>query len=118
MSDETEVDPTRAAELLREGAADALDVREDYEWEAGRIEGARHVPLAQLTAAIGDLDPQRPLVVYCRVGSRSQMAAEALRASGWEAYNLAGGLAAWAEQGLPLEPETGTVAGGRPGPVR
>jgi rhodanese-related sulfurtransferase len=44
------------------------------------------------------------------------MPAQAFRASGWEAYNLAGGLAAWTEEGHAIEPEGGTVAQRKPGP--
>ncbi len=47
---------------------------------------------------------------YCRVGSRSQMAAQAFRVSGYEAYSMAGGLVRWAREGRPLSPEGGRVA--------
>jgi rhodanese-related sulfurtransferase len=50
------------------------------------------------------------VVFQCRAGSRSLMAAQALRASGFEAYSLAGGLLAWTDAGLPLDPPDGTVA--------
>ncbi len=42
------------------------------------------------------------------------MAAEAFSQAGFDAHNMTGGIAAWAEQGLPLEPEDGEVAGPRP----
>jgi len=116
MSAETEITPQRAAELLDEGAQ-ALDVREDYEWDAGHLAGAKHVELTQLSSAAAEIDQARPVVVYCRVGERSGLAAEALRAAGFDAYNLAGGLAAWSADGRPLEPETGTVVERRPGAV-
>ena len=51
------------------------------------------------------------MVFYCRSGARSALAAQAFRASGFDAYNLAGGLVAWTERGLPLEPDGGAVAG-------
>jgi rhodanese-related sulfurtransferase len=116
MSEEGDVAPERASELLAGGEAGFIDVREDYEWEAGRIPGARHIELTRLSAEAGSLDEDRTLVFYCRTGERSAMAAEALRAAGRDARSLEGGLAAWAERGLPLEPETGTVAPRRPGP--
>jgi rhodanese-related sulfurtransferase len=49
-------------------------------------------------------------VFYCRLGARSGMASQAFRAAGYEAYNMTGGLTAWAEAGLPLDPEDGYVA--------
>ena len=87
-----------------------IDVREDYEWEAGRIAGARHVELQRVAAEAETIDRERPVVFYCRVGSRSTMAAQAFRRAGYDAYSLDGGLAAWVDRGLPLEPEDGTVA--------
>jgi rhodanese-related sulfurtransferase len=80
-----------------------VDVREPYEFEAGRIAGARHVELARLADEAGSLDPGRPVVFSCRVGGRSAVATQAFRASGYDAHNLAGGLVAWAEGGLPVD---------------
>jgi rhodanese-related sulfurtransferase len=104
-----ELEPARAAELIQ-GGAQAVDVRTAEEYAAGHIEGAVHVPLERLDAETGGLDHDRPIVFYCRAGNRSGMAAEAFSNSGWDAHNVAGGLLAWAEDGLPLEPEDGTVA--------
>ena len=55
------------------------------------------------------------MIFYCRSGNRSALAAAAFRQSGWDAYNLAGGLLAWVEHGLPLDPPDGEVAEPRPG---
>jgi rhodanese-related sulfurtransferase len=107
---EWELAPERVAELLAQGAADLVDVREPYEYEAGHIAGARHIPLERLADEAQTLPQDRPLVFQCRVGARSAMAAQAFRAAGFDAYNLSGGLVAWAAQGLPLSPEGGTVA--------
>ena len=108
--DETELAPQRVAELLDRGDIQLVDVREDYEWEAGRIDGARHIELERLSAQSGTIDRERPVVFQCRLGARSAMATAAFRAAGWEAYNLTGGLQAWVEAGLPLVPEKGRVA--------
>ena len=100
------------------GMADAqlIDVREGYEHEAGHIPGSRNIEVTELTAAATELDQSKPVVFYCRSGDRSTMPAEAFRASGWEAYTLDGGLAAWVEAGQPIEPKDGEVAHRRPGP--
>ena len=104
-----EISPERAAELVREGAQ-LVDVREPYEVEAGRLEGARHIELGRLQEEAGSLDRERPVVFYCRVGGRSAMAAQAFRRAGYDAYTLTGGIVAWNDEGLPIEPEDGFVA--------
>ena len=105
-----DVSPERVAELRAAGDVQLVDVREPYEWEAGRIAGARHIELTEVAARAESIDRDRPVVFYCRVGSRSAMAAGAFRRAGYEAYSMQGGLEAWAGRGLPLEPEDGTVA--------
>ena len=111
---ETQLPPERVAEMRDAGEIELIDVRMDYEWEAGRLAGARHVEVNELTATAGSIQKDRAVVFYCRGGNRSGMAAQAFREAGWDAYNMAGGISAWAEAGLPLEPEDGTVAEGRP----
>lgn len=92
------------------GEIQLVDVREPYEHDAGHIAGARHLQLSELSSAAESIARDRPVVFYCRVGARSDMAAQAFRASGWDARNMEGGLVAWAREGLPLEPGDGTVA--------
>jgi rhodanese-related sulfurtransferase len=105
------VEPAVLAELMS-AATDlqVIDVREPYEREAGHIAASRHIELTRLTGEAGSIDRDRPVYFYCRVGARSGMAAEAFRASGYEAYSLDGGLVRWAGEGLPLAPAGGTVA--------
>jgi rhodanese-related sulfurtransferase len=117
---ETETDtglaPDRVAQMLEAGEVQLVDVREDYEHEAGHIPGSRHIDLPELQDKAETLDRSKAVVFYCRSGDRSSMPAEAFRNSGWDAHNLAGGLTAWSDAGLPMEPEGGTVAQRRPGP--
>ena len=101
---------SQVAELLERGEIQLVDVREDYEREAGRIAGSVHITLTELATRVDEIDRDRAVVFYCRVGSRSAMATEALRGAGYDAYNMAGGLLEWDTQGLPLEPEDGHVA--------
>jgi rhodanese-related sulfurtransferase len=85
-----------------------VDCRELYEWSAGRIEGARHIPLNSIMAgATGDLDPDKPVVVVCRSGNRSELASLMLRARGFQAYNLEGGMEDWEAHGLPFSTPEG-----------
>ena len=111
---EIELPPQRVAELRDAGEVELIDVRVDYEWEAGRLAGARHVEINELTAQADSIPKDRRVVFYCRGGNRAGMAAQAFREAGYDAHNMAGGIAAWVEAGLPLEPEDGTVAEGRP----
>ena len=107
---ELEVDPERVQRWLAQADAEVIDVREPYEREAGHIAGTRHVELTQLSAQAQTLPGNRAIVFYCRVGNRSLMAAQALRASGFEAYSMRGGLQRWAQEGRPMSPEGGYVA--------
>lgn len=102
--------PERVAELHAAGEIELVDVREPYEREAGRVAGSRHIEFAQLSQEAGSIDGDRPLVLYCRMGGRSSVAVQAFKASGYDAHNMEGGLLAWAEKGLPLDPENGSVA--------
>lgn len=102
--------PQQAQELLREGEAQLVDVREPYEHEAGRIAGSRHIELQELPSEAASLDSEQPILFYCRSGSRSALAADAFAAAGFDARNLDGGLEAWVEAGLPIEPDGGRVA--------
>jgi rhodanese-related sulfurtransferase len=109
----SELSPDRVASMED---AQLIDVREAYEHEAGHIPGSQNIEVTELTAAAEKLDRDKPVVFYCRSGDRSSMPAEAYRASGWDAYSIEGGLAAWVEQGQPIEPEDGEVSQRRPGP--
>jgi rhodanese-related sulfurtransferase len=104
-----DLSPGRAAELLH-GGAQGVDVREQYERDAGHIADTIHIELDRLTAEVDRLDRERPVVFYCRTGSRSALAAQAFAAAGFEAHNLDGGLKAWVKEGRPIEPADGHVA--------
>ncbi len=103
--------PARAAEMVDAGDVDVVDVRRDWEWEAGHLAAARHIEVNDLSASAESIPRDRPVIFVCRGGSRSAMAAEAFRQAGWDAYHVEGGLRAWVEAGLPLE---GEVAEPRP----
>src|SRR3981189_3415242 len=75
----------------------------------GPLARTRHGELTQLAAEASTLDPERPVVFYCRVGNRSAMATDAFRASGMTAYNLRGGITEWVRRGLAVQPADGHV---------
>jgi rhodanese-related sulfurtransferase len=104
-----EVSRDEAQKLIDEGAQ-LIDVRADHEWEVGHIEGATHLPLAELSERAAEIDKERPVVLYCRGGNRSTMAAAALAEAGYDAAKLGEGIVGWDEAGLPLAPDDGYVA--------
>ena len=86
-------------------------MRVDHEWEAGRIAGATHLPLEELAERSGELDRERPVVLYCRGGNRSDDGGRrARRGAASTRSKLSEGIVGWDEAGLELEPEDGYVA--------
>jgi rhodanese-related sulfurtransferase len=105
-----DLSPARVAELMQ-GGAQVIDVREQYERDAGRIpDDSAHIELDQLSDEAASIDRERTVVFYCRTGQRSALAAQAFAAAGYDAHNLDGGLKAWVADGLPIEPADGRVA--------
>ena len=102
--------PQEVNQLHNSGDVQLIDVRQPHEHEAGRIDGDRLIELARLAGEAGSIDRSRPVVFYCRTGSRSAMATQAFRQAGFDAHNMAGGLVAWDAAGLPIEPDGGYVA--------
>ena len=102
-------DLTRARDCWeRREEVQILDVREGWEWDAGHIEGSTHIPLNELLAGrMEDLDQGRPIVAVCKTGNRSEVAALMLRARGYQAHNLEGGVEDWQGEGLPLVTDAG-----------
>lgn len=90
-----------------------VDVRSSDEWQVGHIDGAANIPEDDLAERLGELDPERPVVTVCRAGTRSGEAAEWLRAAGFDAQSLDGGMLAWKWAGLPI---TGGIAEPDPHP--
>jgi rhodanese-related sulfurtransferase len=101
-----QISPQQAAVLAAHGEVLLLDVREPQEWQAGRAERAVHMPLGELDpAAVPD---DRPVVAVCRSGNRSEKAAALLAGAGRKVSNMAGGMKAWDEAGLPMVTDDGT----------
>ncbi|HEU0100899.1 MAG TPA: rhodanese-like domain-containing protein [Mycobacteriales bacterium] len=86
-----------------------LDVREDDEWAAGRAPGAVHLPMSELVERLAEVPADRPVAVVCRSGHRSAQVTAYLVAQGRSARNVDGGMAAWAQLGLPLEAAPGAT---------
>ena len=91
------ISPQEASDLLRQNPkVFILDVRTLQEYQSSRIEGARLIPIDQITRRLGEIPADRPVLVYCAVGSRSSQVADFLDRRGYRSvYNLFGGIWGW-----------------------
>jgi rhodanese-related sulfurtransferase len=101
-----QISATQAAARGADGSALLLDVREDDEWSAGHAEGMLHLPMSRLD--LSDIPLDRPIIVVCRSGNRSDRVAEYLVGIGVDAANMAGGMHAWVEAGMPIVQDDGS----------
>ena len=103
MAEFRNIDVAELHAMLAQGSIRLVDVRTDAEIAQGCIQGADKLPLHLLPMRLHELDPAAPTVFYCRMGGRSAQAAAFAAAQGFsEAYNLQGGIMAWAQAGLPV----------------
>jgi hydroxyacylglutathione hydrolase len=81
-----------------------IDVRTEREWQEGRIDGAINVPLSRLQEQLGDVPPDRSIVVYCATGYRAAIAGSVMRAAQFDVSDLVGGIDAWDSAQLETVP--------------
>jgi molybdopterin/thiamine biosynthesis adenylyltransferase/rhodanese-related sulfurtransferase len=110
MRDEEATPEMSPHELKRrmdaEESFELLDVREPFEYEIARIDGAKLIPLGEITERLDELKRERPIVVHCHSGKRSAQAVQLLQQRGFaNVYNLAGGIDAWSDQIDPNVPK-------------
>jgi rhodanese-related sulfurtransferase len=102
-----EISPAVLLARQEQGKRDVLlDVREQNEWNLFRLPDAIHLPLARVSSSASEAlarFPDEEIVVYCARGARSAQAVEMLRAQGYNATSLAGGIAAWIDAGGEVE---------------
>lgn len=102
-----EISVAEAKRLLDTAPASTaiVDVREPFELDLCRIEGAQHIPMRRIPESLDALPRDKRLLILCHAGSRSLRVTEYLRARGFPAVsNIAGGIDAWAQEidpGLP-----------------
>jgi rhodanese-related sulfurtransferase len=96
--------PSKVQEDMQaEKGLQLIDVRTPDEFRSGHLPGARNLPLDGLDASSKTLDPNKPLIVYCRGGHRSSMALKVLAGKGFtQAKHLEGGISAWSAAGFPV----------------
>jgi hydroxyacylglutathione hydrolase len=108
-----QVTPVEAAQLVARGEALVVDVRGQTEWAAGHLPAASNIPLGYLADRIDELPTDRLILVQCRSGARSAIAASVLQRRGrTNVANVIGGIVSWQQGGLPIEREEHEVAAG------
>lgn len=91
--------------LINRQDALVVDVRETAEWSSGHIPNARHVALGHLGKHVSEIEKfkDKPVIVVCATGNRSGSACSVLKKAGFQqVFNLAGGVHAWSDAGLPM----------------
>lgn len=90
--------------LAKNSRAFLLDVRTPDEYRQVHLKGAVLIPLDQLERRVKEIPRERPIVVYCAVGARSNAAAGILASRGFrEIYNVSDGVVGWFKNGYPVE---------------
>lgn len=100
------VNPGEATLLINREDAHIVDVREPGEYAAGHLPEAKNIPVAKLAERIGELEKfkDKPIIVCCASGMRSNKACAELKKQGFEKlFNLTGGIDAWVGAGYPVK---------------
>ena len=107
MPESTEISPETVHRWVGDGEALLVDVREANELAQARLEDAVHVPMSAFDPERIPSGTGKKVVFICARGARSEQVRQYVVSQGIlaEAYNMAGGLIAWAQAGLPLETE-------------
>jgi rhodanese-related sulfurtransferase len=100
-----EVDAAEAIALVGSGVP-LVDVREQEEWDASHAPDAQLLPLSELQDRVAEVPAGTRFLVVCHSGMRSMRATTFLRAQGYDAVNVAGGMVAWAGAGGALTANT------------
>lgn len=109
-SDKTSVTVGEAFEMVKDTNVVVLDVRTEGEFngELGHVEHALLIPVQELEQRVGELEPlkDKTILAICRTGRRSGTATGILKAKGFTAINVEGGMVRWNEQRLPVQKES------------
>jgi len=102
------ISPTEAVMLMNRSKPLILDVRNADEFDSGHIQGAKHIPIAELSSRIKEIAKykDKPVLVHCQKGPRAKAACAILREANFtQIHNLEGGLASWIEAKMPVVKE-------------
>ncbi len=101
-----EVGTLETTRMMNSGNALVLDIRDNGEFNSGRIPKAKNIPLAEITKRIDEIAKfkDKPVIVTCGTNTRAAAAVRALKANGFtDVYALQGGFGAWQQASLPVE---------------
>jgi len=99
------VSPAIATQMINKENAVIVDIRTKKEWDTGHITGAKHIPIADLTRRIDELEKfkTKPIIVVCNIGQTAGTASKQLKDAGFEnVTRLQGGITEWKGQNLPI----------------
>ncbi len=101
----TEINSAQAYQLYQNNSAVFVDVREQSEWDSFHIPNTTLIPLGELPNRLSEVPKDRPIVVVCRSGNRSQSGRDILKQAGYtDVKSMAGGVTDWKTQGFPIQP--------------
>jgi rhodanese-related sulfurtransferase len=100
-----EITTAQANQIYQKNGAFFVDVREQSEWDSFHIPNTTLIPLGQLPNRLSEIPKDRPIVVVCRSGNRSQAGRDILKQAGYtNVTSMAGGVTDWKTQGFPIQP--------------
>jgi adenylyltransferase/sulfurtransferase len=101
------ITPAELLQRLEAGEViDVIDVREIWELAITKLPFARHIRMIEVLSRLPEIPQDRPVVFFCRTGSRSMRTVEMVRLHGYtNVYNLEGGILAWAHDLDPAMPQ-------------
>ena len=106
-----ELEPSEVARRHQAGEIQLVDVREQFEYDAGHVPGSLHIPMNEVGGRAPEIDKDKPVAFICLMGTRSEMVTQYFKGQGYDAFNVSGGFAQWYLEKLPTEPENAKVAG-------
>ena len=100
-----EVDVPTTAAALKQPQIQIIDCRSEREWRSGHLKGSTLMPLGSIGSRMNELDKEQPVIVVCRSGHRSSIAARQFTSAGFtDVKSMKGGINAWSRAGKPLIP--------------
>ncbi|MFN7097333.1 MAG: rhodanese-like domain-containing protein [Gammaproteobacteria bacterium] len=95
--------PQKLVQMINHDNITIVDVRDKTDYRAGKIVGAKNIPADELMKRVSDLDKTKPIVLVCSNGQQTSKLAHQLKEQGYNASYLAGGIAAWRSDNMPLD---------------
>ena len=99
-----DISSIEAKNLLARNKPFLLDVRTPQEFSQARLSGAVLIPIGEFQRRLNEVPKNKPILVYCAVGSRSKPVADFLTQRGYkEVYHMADGIVGWYRNGFPIQ---------------